>query len=419
MRAVAVACTMVGAVLAGFATAVGVAAVAVRPAQFLSAGLLVTALVGAAGLWLLLRREPTRGRIPGITVLAATLVVLTLVVLAPLRDPRSAPEPVGGLAYWDLDSGSRLAHVRLAGARPARLTPVVVLHGGPGIPDMADDAAYFGQLTGLGFDVYVYDQLGSGRSTRLTNPADYGIDRDVGDLEEIRQEIKADRMVLVGHSYGATLAAHYLAAHPDRVERLILSSPGALDPGDSSGSRATAGLGREAALRTYTMALHPRALLGYTLLQVNPAAAHAYLDDPEADARNDAILTVAEPALHCRPEQSSAPARGSGFYALQYPQSATAAPLPDVRPQLTGLTTPALVFKGSCDYLSWSSAIEYRQALPATDLVYLEGAGHNTYQDRPTEVLAVIEAFLTGRPLPVAPYSGDTPPAGYRGPRQP
>jgi pimeloyl-ACP methyl ester carboxylesterase len=88
-----------------------------------------------------------------------------------------------------------------------------------------------------------------------------------------------------------------------------------------------------------------------------------------------------------------------------------------VRPQLNGLPTPSLVFKGSCDYLSWASAMDYRQALPNTELVYLEGAGHNTYQDRPAEVMDAIEAFLSGRPLPVRPYTDHTPPAGYAGPR--
>ena len=418
-RAAAVAGGMVVAVLAGFATTVAVGAVTARPAHFLSAGLLLSVLVGAAGVRFLLRRAPVWARVTGFTALAVLLVLLTVVVLAPLPDPRPGPKPVAGLAYWNLDTGSRLAYVRMAGVPPVRPTPIVVLHGGPGVPDMAGDAAFLGRLTELGFDVYVYDQVGSGRSSRLADPAGYGIHRDVADLEGVRREIGAERMVLVGHSYGGTLAAHYLAAHPDRVERLVLTSPGALNPGDASATRATAGLDRRATLRTYAKALHPRALLAYTLLQVNPAAARAYVDDPEADARNDAILTVTEPALHCRPAQSSGPVRGSGFYALQHPQSATAPPLPDVRPQLDGLTTPTLVVKGSCDYLSWASAMDYRRALPDSRLLYLDGAGHNAHQDRPAEVLAAMEALLTGRALPVAPYQGDSAPAGYRGPREP
>jgi proline iminopeptidase len=224
-------------------------------------------------------------------------------------------------------------------------------------------------------------------------------------------------MILVGHSAGGALAAHYLAAHPDRVDRLVLSSPGPLDPSDTSGDRATAGLATGRRLRSYAAALEPRALLGYLLLQVDPAAAHAYLPDAEADARNDAILTTAEPALHCTPAQAHGRVRGSGFYRLQYPQSGTASAPPDPRPALTGLPVPVLIFKGSCDYLSWRSALDYRRVLPRSMLVYLDGAGHNTYQDRPAEVLADITAFLTGRPLPVSAYPRQAAPPGYAGPR--
>jgi len=294
-----------------------------------------------------------------------------------------------------------LAYVRIAGAEPRRSTPVVVLHGGPGIPDMAGDAAYFGRLSALHYDVYVYDQLGAGRSTRLPDPTGYGVGRDVADLEGVRQAIGAQRMVLVGHSYGGVLAAHYLAAHPGSVERLVLSSPGPLDPADTSTDRVTAGLDTGARLRTYAAALQPRALLGYLLTRVDVRAAHAYLPDVEADARNDTILTLAEPALHCKPAQAPGSVRGSGYYRLQLAQSSGGPAPPDIRPALTGLPTPVLIFRGSCDYLSLRSALDYRRTLQHAGLVYLDGAGHNTYQDRPTEVLAEVTAFLTDAPLPI------------------
>lgn len=402
---------------AGFSATLGAARLTPRPAVFLPVGLMAVTVVGAVGFWLVLRRQP-RPRRARSTVLSTALLLLVTAAAVTTSLPGSpaAPAPVPGLAYWQLDTGSRLAYVKRAGTAPVRLTPIVVLHGGPGIPDLAGDVAFFGQLTDLGFDVYVYEQLGAGGSTRLHDPAGYGIDRDVADLEQTRSMIGAEQMVLIGHSYGAGLAAHYLAGHPDRVTKLILSSPAAIDPGDHSGDRATAGLDAGARLRAYAAALAPRALLGYTLLQVNPAAAHAYLGDAEADDRNDTILTITEPALQCSPRQEVSPVHGSGFYALQYPQSATAPPQRDIRPSLTRLPTPTLIFKGSCDYMSWQSATSYRQALPHSELLYLDGAGHNTYQDQPATVIRAIRAFLTNQPLPQAPYLPTKPPDGYRGP---
>lgn len=406
------------AMVTGLAAAVGLALVTPQPAVFLAAGLLTTALVGGGGFWLVLRSRRPRPRMLGTLSGVFTLVLVTaLAILAPPTVRQPGPPPLAGVAYWDLSTGSRIAFVTLAASSGPRRNPIVVLHGGPGIPDMAGDAAFFGQLTGLGFTIYVYDQLGSGRSARLADPIGYGVGRDVADLEQIRRAIDAQRMILIGHSYGGVLAAHYLAAHPTRVEALILSSPGALDPSDHSADRAPARLDAGARLRTFAAALTPRAVLGYSLLQVSAAAAHAYLGDAEADARNDTILTLAEPGLHCSPDQRAGQVRGSGFYALQYPQSRTAPPQPDVRATLSGLLTPTLILKGSCDYLSWRSAADYRRVLPHATLLYLEGAGHNTYQDRPAEVLAAIRAFLTGSTLPQPPYEAGDAPEGYQGPR--
>ncbi|MDQ3793014.1 MAG: alpha/beta hydrolase, partial [Actinomycetota bacterium] len=115
----------------------------------------------------------------------------------------------------------------------ARETPVIFLHGGPGVPETKGDSEYFGRLAKDGFDVYVYDEVGTGRSSRLDDPRGYTLERDVSDLEEARQKIGAEEVVLIGHSYGGTIAAAYAASHPERVPKMVLSSPG--DPSPSAG----------------------------------------------------------------------------------------------------------------------------------------------------------------------------------------
>jgi proline iminopeptidase len=167
----------------------------------------------------------------------------------------------------------------------------------------------------------------------------------------------------------------------------------------------------------YAALLQPRALLGYALLQVNPQAAHAFAGDAEMDARFDVVYNLTAPALHCRGAPSAPELHGLGFYAHQYPQSATRPPHADYRPALAAQHTPALVIKGSCDYLSWSSAQDYLRTLPLGQLLYLPGAGHNAYQDKPAQFIAAVQAFLAGRPVPEQPYSNSQPPQDYEGPR--
>ena len=99
---------------------------------------------------------------------AATLLALSaLAVLVPLSDPAPIPAPVAGEARWRLPTGSDIRYVHLPARGPARPAPVVFLHGGPGIADLAGEAAFVGRLAADGFDVDVYDQLGAGGSTRL------------------------------------------------------------------------------------------------------------------------------------------------------------------------------------------------------------------------------------------------------------
>lgn len=409
------AAVLLAAVLLGLGAVLLVASTG-RVGPALAAGGVVEWVAAAGGLGLVLRRSSRRG-VLATGVAAALVAVSALAVLAPLPDPRLAPARVSGEARLELPTGSVIRYVHVPARGPGRATPVVFLHGGPGIADLAGDAGFFGRLSADGFDVYVYDQLGAGGSSRLRDPTGYGIDRDVADLDAIRRVIGANRMVLVGHSYGGTLAEHYLAAHPDRVAKLVLISPGPLDPADTSDSRVATRLDWRHRLRLYTALARPRALLGYALLQVDAGAAHAYLPDDEADARNDTVYRLTESALHCPGAAGARPSpHGTGFYRLQYPQSAAAPRRLDPRPELRGLPVPTLVLKGSCDYLSWRSAADIRTVLPRTTLVYLHGAGHNAYQDRPDDVRAAIRAFLTDRPAPVRSYPGTAVPGDYEGP---
>ncbi|MFI7319098.1 alpha/beta fold hydrolase [Streptomyces venezuelae] len=103
-----------------------------------------------------------------------------------------------------------------AGADGGRASPVVLLHGGPGLPDHLGDVA--GMVADLA-PVYRYDQRGTGRSVWQGR---HTFARHVGDLAELLDAWGAARAVLVGYSYGAELAARFCLAHPDRVAAVLL-----------------------------------------------------------------------------------------------------------------------------------------------------------------------------------------------------
>jgi len=419
-RAIFVALAMLLGGAAGLGALLGAAAATDRPPLFLLAGLIAFCAVSLLGLMLGTREgsPPRRRRVRVGLFCAGTVLVVgafAWTALLPMDDPRLPPAAVAGQRFWELPTGSRTAYVRVPADGDARQTPVIFLHGGPGTPDIKGDSEYFGKLAGSGFDVYVYDAVGTGRSSRLEDPTGYTLARDVADLEAIREEIGAERVVLIGHSYGGTLAAAYASSHPDRVSRMVLSFPG--DPSPTAGGASmTFRLTIREKLGVYALLWPPRPMLAYALVQVNPEATHAFASDAELDARQDRIYNRTRPALHCRNKPPGPRLHGLGFFANQYPQSAKREPRPDFLPGLEGLSIPTLVIKGRCDYLSWSSAQEYLRALPDARLLYLDGSGHNAYQDEPERYMAAVRAFLLGRPLPERPYEGHRMPEGYEGP---
>lgn len=401
------------AIGAGVAALLAAAAIGSTTAVFLGVGWLVFT-VGAILAGRVLTCVPSGNRFVALTV-AVLSVVGSVTLLVPGRE--ASPSLPDGFRQIPIATGSTLAVAWLPANVPTASPPVVVLHGGPGVPDLDENRKVFAPLTASGLDVLLYAQVGTGASARLPDPRGYSRERDAADLEALRQSLDLPRLLLVGHSYGGTVAAQYAADHPDRVAGMVLLSPAPLDPNDHSPDRVTTRLTVAQRLRVYRAIMTPRALLGYALLQVAPRAARAYLPDPEADARNDIVVGRSTPALHCRNVMApQTAANGTGFYAMQYPQSATAQRSTDLRARIMDLRTTTLIVKGSCDYLSWSSATDYRNRLPNSHLFYLPGAGHNAHQDKPHLIRAMITTLLDGRPTPIAEYEHDSRPADYEGP---
>lgn len=97
-----------------------------------------------------------------------------------------------------------------------REPPVVLLHGGPGVPDyLGDVAAMVSDLV----PAYRYFQRGTGQSVWR---ARHTLARHVADLAELLEIWEAPEAIIVGHSYGTDLASRFCLAHPDRVSALLL-----------------------------------------------------------------------------------------------------------------------------------------------------------------------------------------------------
>ena len=97
--------------------------------------------------------------------------------------------------------------------------PAVYLHGGPGSGCQPDHRRLFDPER---FHAILFDQRGAGRSRPKGRREANTLPHLIADMEIIREKFGLERWMVVGGSWGATLALAYAQAHPDRVSGIVL-----------------------------------------------------------------------------------------------------------------------------------------------------------------------------------------------------
>lgn len=97
--------------------------------------------------------------------------------------------------------------------------PALILHGGPGVGSAAWHPTLFNPNA---WRVVTFDQRGCGRSLPHGAIEDNTTAHLVGDIERLRNHLGIERWLVLGGSWGATLALAYAETYPERVSALIL-----------------------------------------------------------------------------------------------------------------------------------------------------------------------------------------------------
>jgi proline iminopeptidase len=97
--------------------------------------------------------------------------------------------------------------------------PAVYLHGGPGSGCQPDHRRLFDPER---FHAILFDQRGAGRSRPKGRREDNTLPHLITDIETIREKFGFERWMVVGGSWGATLALAYAQAYPHRVAGIVL-----------------------------------------------------------------------------------------------------------------------------------------------------------------------------------------------------
>ncbi len=206
----------------------------------------------------------------------------------------------------------------------------------------------------------------------LTGPdptGDYSDGRSVAVLAALMDRLGVAHASLVGNSLGGRIAWKFAAAHPERVERLILISPdGFASPGFEYGKAPEIPL---------VLRLLPYVLPKFMLrMQLEPA----YGDK--------AVLTAA--LLERYHDMMRAPGVRQ---ALLDRTAQTVLERPEAI--LGRIAAPTLLVWGEKDALiPFANAADYLKLIPGSRLIPLPGVGHLPQEEAPGRLLEIMRAFL-------------------------
>lgn len=257
-------------------------------------------------------------------------------------------------------------HARMAGD-PAR-DVLIAIHGGPG--NSSGYMLSLEQLASAELAVVNYDQRGTGQSTEPSEG--YAMSNYVADLDAVRQAVGAEKIHLLGHSWGGLVAIRYAVAHPQRVSSIILMGSGAPTLDVIQAGQANKAL-RIAALQEQDII--PRPIT--SLLDILPA----YFSDPNFDMPDELKN------MHYNPTVEQLTWSALGDY--------------DFTAGLDKLAHPVLVLWGNDDPFGmvYVEATEHVLSAAPVVVVLLERCGHY-WHECPDDFFSHVRAFLGLPPAP-------------------
>lgn len=278
----------------------------------------------------------------------------------------------------DIGGGVRL-HVEVlseSGASPGERRFLLALHGGPGL----DHTVLRPGIDVLcdSFQLVLVDQRGHGRSAR-DEPARWNLDTWADDVARLCDALEAESPIVLGVSFGGTVALHFGARHPGRAAGIVCVSGSARRDRPASVRAFERIAGREVAAVAERHWASPTA---ETLVEFRDRCMPHYTTTggetvPSTAVRNQELM------LHWFDGEDRT------F---------------DLTAELRSIRSPLLVMTGDRDPVA---PVEVAEAIvahaPTAELAVVEGTGHGVFRDRPREFQTLVESWarrhrlVTGR----------------------
>jgi proline iminopeptidase len=298
--------------------------------------------------------------------------------------------------YWELRTGSNIGYTKIEAIESERKSPIIYLHGGPGGMIKDNVIEVLKPLRSQGYDIYFYDQIGSGHSDRLKDIKQYSVKRHQKDLKEIVSIIRANKVILIGNSWGSCLAINYLQDYTEDVEKIILTGPGPIlpinkamlseIPPDSLSLIEPEYSNKEGNEKAYNW--RSKMILKWAY-QFNSKLA----SDGEVDNFFTYLNQELSKSTDCKLKEHKNYEGGGGYYS----HIMTVNSFKDVtneRNKLKDINIPILIIRGQCDNQKWGYTKEYLDLFKNSKLEIIGGVGHDIINGKREEYYKLISEFL-------------------------
>jgi proline iminopeptidase len=205
----------------------------------------------------------------------------------------------------------------------------------------------------------------------------------VQDLESLRDHLSQQRLFLVGHSWGGMLAMAYAAAHPDRVDRMILIDSGGptleFASWFSDNIHARLRPEDEEAQRYWRDAVKRGVSPDKAAIEDVRAIAPGYFFDRAKALAFAAQLT--EASYHSDVNHALFTDLNKNY---------------DLRAGLRAVDRPVLIIHGHQDPIGDKVAEDIHSVIKSSTIVYLEKCGHFPWIEQPDAFRKAIAGFVEG-----------------------
>lgn len=262
--------------------------------------------------------------------------------------------------------------------------PVLIINGGPGL-DSAGFEPVAKAIAAQGFQAVLFDQRGTGRSPLAKIDADnIRLELMVQDIEQLRQHLQHDKLIILGHSFGGMLGAAYAAKYPQHIQKLIFSSSGGLDLQfrDQIAERLLNNLSMEQQIKMQMYQLRQRSgdESESTRDQLAQLRANAYVIDKTKAPLIAARLKVVNMTIN-----------SLVFADLDRMHF-------DLKQQFKTFKAPVLVLQGEKDIISVETAKTIAGSFNNARLVLMPDCAHYGWLDQPQLYYNALFAFLRASP---------------------